>query len=374
MLLVSSLLLVTTAEQSVGGDIEGFFAGDNKVTYGSNDVEISNENNKGLKAGAALAASRQEVVTCPSTDVIRNRARCRQGDHWVDCYRDSCCPSYTLIVGRCIPDTEDPCSEEFGICEQQCSTYFGRVLCTCYTGYFFNKTRLQLGLLPTCIDKNECEEDNGGCQQKCVNKEGGHSCECDEGYQLQDDDVSCEPGKVLPGGKIVAEAAFRPKPALRRLTKTVNKLEEKFRALNSAIKLYSFAGGVPGPEGPQGPPGPPGPRGFPGPAGSDDGVARDDDTDVELDSYVVTSARNGGKKKGEFCKCRRGAVGEPGPPGETGPRGFRGEQGLRGEKGAEGSFDFLMAMMKDVREDIEMLKKKVLKNGKSELDPRRFGG
>ena len=27
-----------------------------------------------------------------------------------------------------------------------------------------------------------------------------------------------------------------------RLSKTVNKLEEKFRALNSAIKLYSFAG------------------------------------------------------------------------------------------------------------------------------------
>ena len=23
--------------------------------------------------------------------------------------RDSCCPGYTLVVGRCIPDTEDPC-------------------------------------------------------------------------------------------------------------------------------------------------------------------------------------------------------------------------------------------------------------------------
>ena len=44
-------------------------------------------------------------------------------------------------------------------------------------------------------------------------------------------------------------------------------LEERFRALNMAIKLYSFAGGAPGPEGPNGPPGPAGPRGFPGPPG-----------------------------------------------------------------------------------------------------------
>ena len=45
-------------------------------------------------------------------------------------------------------------------------------------------------------------------------------------------------------------------------------LEERFRALNMAIKLYSFAGGAPGPEGPRGEPGPAGPRGFPGPPGN----------------------------------------------------------------------------------------------------------
>ena len=33
---------------------------------------------------------------------------------------------------RCIPDTEDPCDPQFGLCEQQCSLYFGRVICTCY--------------------------------------------------------------------------------------------------------------------------------------------------------------------------------------------------------------------------------------------------
>jgi hypothetical protein len=58
------------------------------------------------------------------------------------------------VVGRCLPDTEDPCrwpgqpahhtsSPEYGLCEQRCSTYFGRVICTCYTGYTFNKVMLQ---------------------------------------------------------------------------------------------------------------------------------------------------------------------------------------------------------------------------------------
>ena len=39
----------------------------------------------------------QDVLVCPSEQLIRNRAICRKGDHWVDCYRDSCCPGYTLI-------------------------------------------------------------------------------------------------------------------------------------------------------------------------------------------------------------------------------------------------------------------------------------
>ena len=202
------------------------------------------------------------MVECPGDGVIRNRARCRQGDHWVDCYRDTCCPGYTLIVNRCIPDnevkqgsnkstsalsiskpnyststgtnqcstkwftrlweeisfcsylqmsdgrnslqstvalftlwnllccvvkkynaisplfttiffTQDPCSEKYGLCEQHCSTYFGRVVCTCFSGYTFNKTRHQIGLLPTCQDIDECIQENGGCSQTCVNTFGG---------------------------------------------------------------------------------------------------------------------------------------------------------------------------------------------------------
>ena len=76
-----------------------------------------------------------------------------------------------------------------------------------------------------------------------------------------------------------------------------------------------------------------------------------------MDSYILTASTNSEKKN--FCRCRRGPVGEPGAPGERGPRGFRGEQGLRGPRGQEGSFDFMMAMLKDVKEDIEKLKEKV---------------
>ena len=99
-----------------------------------------------------------------------------------DCCRDSCCPGYTLVVGRCIPDTEDPCrlffcyaisstlyigqshitwiicfflSPEYGLCEQQCSTYFGRVICTCFAGYNFNKVILWI-LIHHIIDWCNC--------------------------------------------------------------------------------------------------------------------------------------------------------------------------------------------------------------------------
>ena len=127
-------------------------------------------------------------------------------------------------------------------------------------------------------------------------------------------------------------------------------------------------GGVPGPEGPQGPPGPPGPRGFPGPPGAGGGGGggggeqeEEEILEEDLDSYVLTAHASAGDKKtaDQFCKCKRGPVGEAGPPGERGPRGFRGEQGLRGPKGEDGSFDFIMALLKDVREDIAKLKEKV---------------
>ena len=66
---------------------------------------------------------------------------------------------------------------------------------------------------------------------------------------MQDDYTSCATAKrssvrIVEAGSVPENGtAFRPKPAVRRLTKKVDKLEEKFRALNSSKKLYSFARG-----------------------------------------------------------------------------------------------------------------------------------
>jgi hypothetical protein len=49
--------------------------------------------------------------------------------------------------------------------------------------------------------------------------------------------------------------------AVMKLKQTVAELNEKVRSLNTAIKLYSFAAGPPGPSGPPGPLGATGPRG-----------------------------------------------------------------------------------------------------------------
>ena len=120
-----------------------------------------------------------------------------------------------------------------------------------------------------------------------------------------------------------------------------------------------MSGGVPGPEGPPGPPGAPGPRGFPGVSQGED---HDDEMEEDLDSWILTNGNSlGGPDSGgdRFCRCKRGALGQPGARGERGPRGFRGEQGLRGPPGESGALDLMMAMVRDVREDIEKLKEKL---------------
>ena len=62
---------------------------------------------------------------------------------------------------------------------------------------------------------------------------------------MLEDDITCEVSEEDGVNIVRAEPAYRPKPEYRRLAKTIDTLEEKFRALNSAIKLYSFAGTLP---------------------------------------------------------------------------------------------------------------------------------
>lgn len=92
--------------------------------------------------------------------------------------------------------------------------------------------------------------------------------------------------------------------------------------------------GKKGDPGERGPPGPRGPRGDMGPMGP------------EPDLKHI--------KRG-----RRGPVGPPGAAGRDGIKGERGVPGPRGPPGPPGSFDFLLLMMADIRNDIIELQEKV---------------
>ncbi|XP_019715089.1 collagen and calcium-binding EGF domain-containing protein 1-like [Hippocampus comes] len=72
---------------------------------------------------------------------------------------------------------------------------------------------------------------------------------------------------------------------------------------------------------------------------------------------------------------RRGPVGPPGARGKDGSKGDRGADGPSGPPGPPGSFDFLLLMMADIRNDIIELQEKVFgdKRGIS-LDSFPSGG
>ncbi|XP_047485967.1 uncharacterized protein LOC125037043 [Penaeus chinensis] len=354
------------------------------------------------------AGTRSDTLECPSANVITTRYKCQVKDKWVDCFRRHCCQGYNFVAGRCLPDSMDPCSQNF--CEQKCSVFFGRVICTCFSGYRFSPENHKRGIKPVCLDIDECVGQNGNCEHICINEPGTFRCACREGYRLRGDNSTCE--LASEGGAVPSPDQWRgPTPdsahipssdsalqcsascsSVGSLEHKIRNLEERIVALSTAVRLYSFAAGPPGPEGPPGPPGSVGPRGFPGPAGQPGAPGPKGDTgpkwsgppptpaaaspkggptaatpeeaadepfsenDLPLDSWTVVKHR-GGKK--QFCRCRRGAVGPPGAQGKTGPRGLRGLRGPAGKKGEPGSFDFLLLMIADVKHDIQKLQQKV---------------
>ncbi|EPQ17397.1 Collagen and calcium-binding EGF domain-containing protein 1 [Myotis brandtii] len=101
--------------------------------------------------------------------------------------------------------------------------------------------------------------------------------------------------------------------------------------------------GSPGPKGSPGFPGMPGPPGQPGPRGSMGPMGPSPDL-----SHI---------KQG-----RRGPVGPPGAPGRDGSKGERGAPGPRGSPGPPGSFDFLLLILADIRNDIAELQEKVFRH------------
>ncbi|XP_027724946.1 collagen and calcium-binding EGF domain-containing protein 1 [Vombatus ursinus] len=284
------------------------------------------------------------------------------------CFRKKCCKGYKFVLGQCIPEDYDVCSE--APCEQQCTDNFGRVLCTCYPGYRYDRERHRNKVKPYCLDIDECATSNETlCSQICINTLGSYRCECREGYIREEDGKTCTKGdkghdekveNVLKAGTCCATCK-----EFHQMKQMVLQLKQKIALLpNNAADLgkhitvdkllasNTYLPGPPGQPGGQGPPGSPGPKGSPGfpgvpgppgqpgPRGSMGPIGPSPDL-----SHI---------KQG-----RRGPVGPPGAPGRDGSKGERGAPGPKGSPGPPGSFDFLLLMMADVRNDIAELQEKV---------------
>ncbi|XP_019937425.1 collagen and calcium-binding EGF domain-containing protein 1 isoform X2 [Paralichthys olivaceus] len=281
------------------------------------------------------------------------------------CYRKTCCKGFKFVSGQCIPEDYDVCAG--APCEQQCTDHFGRVVCTCYPGYRYDRERHRKREKPYCLDFDECADKNTtACSQICINSVGSYRCECETGYFLEEDRKTCTKGEravhlfeksdnVMNAGSCSATC-----DDFHQIKMSVLQLKQKMAMLSNSAdvpeqmtreKMTSSAfslgppglpglPGDPGPDGPPGrnglvgPPGPPGPRGLMGPIGP------------TPDLYHI--------KHGP-----RGPVGPPGAPGKDGRKGDRGAPGPVGPPGPPGSFNFLLILMADIRNDIAELQSKV---------------
>ncbi|XP_071385530.1 collagen and calcium-binding EGF domain-containing protein 1 isoform X2 [Centroberyx affinis] len=280
------------------------------------------------------------------------------------CYRKKCCKGFKFVLGQCIPEDYDVCAG--APCEQQCTDHFGRVVCTCYPGYRYDRERHRSREQPYCLDIDECANKNMTvCSQICINAVGSYRCECEKGYSLEEDGKTCTKGErarffgksdnMMNAGTCSAtcDDFHQIKMSVLQLKQKMamlpNNAEVQEQMTNEKILTHSFLAGPPGhpgppgdpgPEGPPGltgllgPPGPPGPRGLMGPIGP---------------SPELSHVRQG----------RRGPMGLPGAPGKEGMKGERGAPGPSGPPGPPGSFDFLLLLMADIRNDIVDLQSKV---------------
>ncbi|KAB0802020.1 hypothetical protein PPYR_04206 [Photinus pyralis] len=307
----------------------------------------------------ALSAG-SDTLECPSSNVISTKYKCNVKGEWVDCTRQNCCNDYIFIAGRCVHKDQDPCS--MSLCEQKCTVYLQRIICSCFDGYKFNANNQKQRITPACEDINECLDGNGDCEQDCINELGTYRCACKEGFRLRADNRTCETTNPSPEGleqPVHRDKCYASCETVVRLHDKLKTLQEKLSALSTAIRLSSFASGPPGPAGPPGAPGPIGPRGFPGPEMIPmNPKVQPDYTYSMLDAFVPLPG-----DEMTQCKCKRGAQGDHGPPGARGPKGDLGERGPRGEKGDKGDFDFLLLLLADIRHDIVHLQNRVYANG-----------
>ncbi|XP_064294343.1 collagen and calcium-binding EGF domain-containing protein 1 isoform X2 [Phalacrocorax carbo] len=268
---------------------------------------------------------------CSENKIATTRYPClKPTGELTTCFRKKCCKGYKFVLGQCIPEDYDVCAE--APCEQQCTDNFGRVLCTCYPGYRYDRERHRNREKPYCLDIDECATSNGTlCPQICVNTMGSYRCECHEGYIREEDGKTCTKGdkaglpekseNVVKSGTCCASCK-----EFHQIKQTVLQLKQKVALLpnNAADLSKQITGekvlasnayipgppgqpgqqgppGAPGPKGSQGVPGSPGPPGQPGPRGSMGPMGPSPDI-----SHI---------KQG-----RRGPVGPPGAPGRDGSK------------------------------------------------------
>ncbi|XP_056643014.1 collagen and calcium-binding EGF domain-containing protein 1-like [Diorhabda sublineata] len=305
-----------------------------------------------------------DTLTCPSTNVITTKYKCNEKGEWVDCLRRHCCPDYVYISGRCLHKSQDLCS--LNVCEQRCTIYLQRIICTCHHGYKFSPENQRNNKKPVCLDIDECLDNNGGCQQICINEQGSYRCDCNQGFKLRNDNRTCIPenpdNNLDPSQQAVyMDVCYANCDSVVKLQNQLDLLYEKVAALSTAIRLSSYASGPPGPVGPPGPPGPPGPRGFPGPDISSNNINSNLDYTYSVVDAYVPQADNDNTQ----CVCKRGPQGQIGAPGAQGPKGDRGDRGPKGPRGERWSIDFFLLMLADLKHDIVHVQNKVFINGET---------
>ncbi|CAM9153638.1 unnamed protein product, partial [Lampetra planeri] len=305
-----------------------------------------------------------EMRGCSENNIHTTQYPCsRSTGEATMCYRRKCCRGFKFVSGQCIPEDYDVCAG--APCEQQCTDHFGRVVCTCYPGYRYDRERHRNHEKPYCVDIDECADKNmTACSQICVNSVGSYRCECDKGYFLEEDGKTCTKGKralhLSQKSDIVMNAGSCSATCedFQQIKMSVQQLKQKMSMLSNSADVpeqmtsekilpspifLTGPPGVPGPPGNpgleglpglQGPIGPPGPRGLMGPVGPTPDL-----------SHV---------KRG-----RRGPVGPTGAPGRDGLKGDRGAPGPAGPPGPPSSNDFLLVLMADIRLDIAELQSKV---------------
>ncbi|CDQ77446.1 unnamed protein product [Oncorhynchus mykiss] len=256
-------------------------------------------------------------------------------------HRRKCCEGFRFVMGQCIPENVDVCSGS--PCEQQCTDNFGRVVCTCYPGYRFDRERHR-NHQTYCLDIDECVESDGSvCDHNCENTVGSFLCRCHRGYILAPDKHSCIPSHNLSSsGKsdtlmsagscsLTCQDFVNMRNSLLQLKLRLGSTQSPNQVLSPGLANSSdkpSAGRLgKGPDTPAlpGPPGSSGSRGVPGKSCL---LFLTQSFSLSVSLYMGPM---GPEPDLEHIKRgRRGAVGPPGAPGRDGLKGDRGTPGPRG--------------------------------------------